>query len=67
MYKTFGYTFLGMLAWRKLLWNSKPNSKTSKNSYNGYHKAGDYADALDDFLSVLPNAIKSFNSKGEVY
>ena len=56
-----------MLAWRKLLWNSKPNSKTSKNSYNGYHKAGDYADALDDFLSVLPNAIKSFNSKGEVY
>ena len=53
----------GVLAWRKLLMNSKPDARFSTNHYRAYYKKGDFSDALNDFLSVVPNARKSTNSE----
>ena len=58
--------FLGLLAWRKLLWNAKPGSthplvKTLKS--RTYFKAGDFSNALKDFTSAVPDAKMTYGGK----
>ena len=39
---------------------------TSRNGYAGYHKEGDFSNARDDFLSVVPNAKMIYDARGKV-
>ena len=45
------------MAWRKLLWNSKPAGRYGSHQPKKikiYKKAGDFRHAMEDFLSVVP-------------
>ena len=59
----------GLLAWRKLLWDTKPASThplTTKLKSNTYFKAGDFENAIKDFTSAVPESIMSYGGKQKV-
>ena len=56
----------GVLAWRKLLMNTKPLKKT-RHGIMRYYKTGDFENALKDFLSVVPMDNKTFKQLGDAY
>lgn len=56
----------GLLAWRKLLRNSKPGQKAYSAGFNRYYKEGVFENALKDFLSVVP-ANKNLKQQGDIY
>ena len=59
----------GLLAWRKLLWDTKPASThplTTKLKSNAYFKAGDFENAIKDFTSAVPESIMSYGGKQKV-
>ena len=66
-FMTVEYIYIsGVLAWRRLLWNTKPSFRFSTTNFNAYYKKGDFSNALADFLFVVPNARKSKNLEGLV-
>lgn len=56
----------GLLAWRKLLWDSKPAIKPPKHGFKRYYKDGGFEKALDDFLSAVP-ADKNLKQRGDIH